>query len=1781
METLTTSEQSKTSTVLTIAKNKQQPFFSFKKVQPKLTISQADDPNEREADLVADKVGRMPNKPDSFFRPSARQFSYYPHKDNIDEVPFQLPPSSTKGDEDLHIKRDGISNGGIEAPSIINDVILTGGQPLPSHTRNFFEPRFGHDFSSVRIHTDNKAAESAKSINAYAYTFGNNIVFGDNQYVPETETGKKLLAHELTHVVQQNHLNNQIQRDEKEEEEEIILKEDENFRWEGDQFKPSLRVRTSWLISLGIASGTEIIKEDGYYKSIFYPVFSQLVKLYPWFEGVEEYLKPGKGDEGFFMEPGIDSWKKKEMVIPFVNDAILLFGLPPALDIFVAKIQDGGIAIYVRKKEDVLDTYIITEKIIPVVERQLGGKIVSEKERSAFASEINKVVFQIDEKSSVAKIEVPPDKLEKLFGAKILERFEEKAADLNGMITLYDELGIQFPSFLIPEDRKIVENLIQEIFGKGKQEKLKDSSIRTKELTYDEIMALINLDKDPDKDKIISTLTDNNNRLASKERTLTAIIHFARLKIKMQFYNEPTEFEKQLLAIGIDLEQFVERYDGEPIYDEPVEGAIHMPDLIIPGKEVGFTFEVKELHDPFWPPIININWQATRMKSNDLERDIVIATGGNKYNAYKDPETMAVTFDKTGLYSFEAYVNHEYYLPNFFRIEVLVKTAQEIIKENMQSGESRVEFGELGFGESERILNLGYKLDIIGTVPFGLESKSQKIRIYGGFLSEEALKRNQLTESQEDLDKLVKQLDASISEYRSGNDYHKDDMIEYLQDRKDYLIKQKTALQKDAENQQNKQILTQAFYVSGRGGIQSGKLKLVTNFQVTEEGDQTKFSGIIRDMSSILDSKFRLYKETNAVSFDELMFMLFRHMLQVYPIGTLSFSYQERDATLTPLNSFKSLEGKSINDPDEFSEKEQMGINFIGVFLSVFNPILGAMFLLAYNAAALQHRIEQEELIGESKSHKLDIAQLLLDVVPALGLASKSLRLGGKMRYLFTATELGVNFYLLTNDTLDAIRELRGARVDELVAVQKEIQEITEIRKNMSDPRLDELRLRETKLILEIRNSAKDVLTDSALSLGITVIGSHGAAKFGQKVNEHIQGANPDMDFDSAQDNTPPQAGESQSVNDKPEVPETEPTMRHDETERHDQVPDQPVPVIEPESRKSPAKQEPDGGGESGGGRKPSLKPDEKIAGAGPDSTGHEPAKAQENPRVVAIVKQRKKQLLKNRPTAFKALLEAGESWDDTIETLLAMNDPAGKLIAQKLNRYRKKIKEKVATKFDATLIAGSGDELLSDLDYQFHGQNAGASVLEAEAKMAAAFGKDWKSKTKMNFYTEAGRMLLPEEIPTLNNPAKLAEWKIANPELAAKLESDISGAKEIELTEQFTFAQRLMHAGENTEAKRIVLSSIEQAGADYALIEKLAGIPPAERSALRKKLLLDIDDLIIRYGSSTSESVKIELAFEIRQKQMEANFFSDEAYIGPGAMKQTTRGETVKGLDAYTSVLSDLALLDGIIYGDYKGDLFAAFAGYKPSKYIYRISKAIGAEQVDFFFDYLHRIAYKDRKSPFDPNEILGANMLFDDFKRFVSDKLPGLKGELPAETHILPNADIETPAGSKEISDRQLEFTFQSKDISSKQHAPKAPELNLGPTKKDIKEPDAPQLKTALKGGILTPEQATGEGFLTPGEVAELQSIADRFRTRLFVVGSRAKGQGRNIFKIELPTELPSGEKGLRSDIDVRIDGQVDIDSNWALSNEVHNVGNGAGKTLVLIGVDASPPAIVFDPE
>jgi len=120
-------------------------------------------------------------------------------------------PECRKNETDEEVLRARRNSGqvlmaeyGQDAPPIVHEVLRSSGEPLDSTTRAFFEPRFGHDFSQVRVHNDVRAVKSARAVNALSYTVGKDVVFNEGQYFPNSSEGKRLIAHELTHVIQQS-----------------------------------------------------------------------------------------------------------------------------------------------------------------------------------------------------------------------------------------------------------------------------------------------------------------------------------------------------------------------------------------------------------------------------------------------------------------------------------------------------------------------------------------------------------------------------------------------------------------------------------------------------------------------------------------------------------------------------------------------------------------------------------------------------------------------------------------------------------------------------------------------------------------------------------------------------------------------------------------------------------------------------------------------------------------------------------------------------------------------------------------------------------------------------------------------------------------------------------------------------------------------------------------------------------------------------------------------------------------------------------------------------------------------------------------------------------------------------------------------------------------------------------------------------------------------------------------------------------------------------------------
>ena len=166
--------------------------------QARAGIGATHSPLEREAEHAAEQVLRMPSPAATVAEPAIPRQSAPADLQARKEISGPEPADSQARKE-----ISDSSAAGVDAPDNVLAALRSPGQPLDGATRSFFEPRFGYNFANVRVSADSSSAKSAEELRAKSYTGGSRIVFAANEYQPGTAEGRRLLAHELAHVVQQ------------------------------------------------------------------------------------------------------------------------------------------------------------------------------------------------------------------------------------------------------------------------------------------------------------------------------------------------------------------------------------------------------------------------------------------------------------------------------------------------------------------------------------------------------------------------------------------------------------------------------------------------------------------------------------------------------------------------------------------------------------------------------------------------------------------------------------------------------------------------------------------------------------------------------------------------------------------------------------------------------------------------------------------------------------------------------------------------------------------------------------------------------------------------------------------------------------------------------------------------------------------------------------------------------------------------------------------------------------------------------------------------------------------------------------------------------------------------------------------------------------------------------------------------------------------------------------------------------------------------------------------
>lgn len=415
------------------------------------------------------------------------------------------------------------------------------------------------------------------------------------------------------------------------------------------------------------------------------------------------------------------------------------------------------------------------------------------------------------------------------------------------------------------------------------------------------------------------------------------------------------------------------------------------------------------------------------------------------------------------------------------------------------------------------------------------------------------------------------------------------------------------------------------------------------------------------------------------------------------------------------------------------------------------------------------------------------------------------------------------------------------------------------------------------------------------------------------------------------------------------------------------------------------------------------------------------------SPRVVS--------LLAGEPKAMLALLKEWGSWKGLM-SVLEHGGPTMSKIGRNLLEFRSGVVKGLAKSIDdggvgARLLGGASYEFISDVDLQVA---SGRLLIETERRMAAQYGRNWQELFRMAVYTDADRLFKYADV-----------MKYLPRSARAALQKRITA-----LAERLNLAKMLRHAGSNKQSRARVEAIINKIVTDekeVAEIRKLAKVGERAGTARRDELLLEIDALTEEFATA-SKARKIELAEQITQKQMEANVFTKEAYVSPGAGREAAAGVRVASSEAYQSGISQLEMIEHIVH-EAGGDIVKAAREYELFKYINRFATAaaragVRTNMLAYFenlSEYIYRVYRTGHadiptglpddwlKRPFvrpSDREVFPVphaddaflKAQFDQFSKAASDALPAMKKQAAAKAE-------EWTAGSEAVARETIEHT------------------------------------------------------------------------------------------------------------------------------------------------------------
>lgn len=848
----------------------------------------------------------------------------------------------------------------------------------------------------------------------------------------------------------------------------------------GGPASPSIYMSADWLRANGVTEGAVMVT-GATHPAVVRAIIEKLRPLYPW--AANRPSAQLDDISAVFLQMPPSGWTQGELLARLDRTIFLSMGLPPERPVQVFS-SPTGVELWIdtyyafpggaapSPESGELERARLAGSAVAALEAAIGAPMLASERVQATA------LCEGDIRGG-GGVEVVPwssDQLVPFFGAEAVRAYVEARETPDGSATSVIEVpggGFSLPSDATPDEAALVQRMLSEIYGSAERREGRDTSATA--LLRQDIAALDELDRSPDRGELIAILRE----MGQGEGGMAQRIAIARAQLRRR---------QGARAVG-ESDPAMAGDAAPPPVARPVEGHIlNKSGEINAGMKAHFGFQVDYREVVPAAAHVDIVWHAAPKLGGgddasepvDREHTSYVDTGSD--GAFND-KLFEVKLARPGIYTVHADVEHSFYHPNHFTQDVEVLAEGDRLK-RMEDGATDSWGKETSrsphdFESSDPAVIVPPMLGPLA-IPFlpllspgrPPSSDARGSRAEGTLHS--AAPDATATRERERLDQVIDKL-HEIEKTYTGSDPQRTNIRQYAADRRARLEKARDQIGAAAGDADNHMVQVQGLYASRTHGVKSGPLNLVAWFRT----DGKTFHGELFDNTELYEPEQHHFT-AQASTHEALMEALFVDLSKSYPSGSISFAYQAHDGA-APTGDFVRFTRPTDSVWSDvkavaFSSEASAVVNVASLLLTIFPPTapVGVGLSLVYNGAELAAQVEDESRKGTMRASRLvDVGLLALDLIPVAGKASRALTVGQRTYRVIEAAQLAGDAYLLAEEGVHQVDNLRGGLVTELAELQAVIEDRRAV--NASDPELVEMTARAKELETQIRQAAASV----------------------------------------------------------------------------------------------------------------------------------------------------------------------------------------------------------------------------------------------------------------------------------------------------------------------------------------------------------------------------------------------------------------------------------------------------------------------------------------------------------------------------------------------------------------------------------------------------------------------------------------------------------------------------------------------------------------------------------